>query len=517
MKGIVDPASLGTPARIDCDVVVVGTGAGGGAVAAELAEGGLGVLAIEEGPLADTETYSADLTDTMTRIMRDGGTTVIMGRSPVPYLEGRCVGGSTVINGGMCWRTPPKVLHRWRRQSGLEALTPEALEPIFERVEERIGARRQDPGSEGGNNAVFRAGCEALGWRYVHNLRAQVHCVGANECATGCPTGAKQSTLQSYVRRMLASGGRLLARCRIRRILLEGGRVTGVAGVVDTDRDPTNGTAVPHRVPVEVHAKAVVIACGAIQTPLLLQRNRLWDRRRHLGRHFTIHPNAKVIAEFDEPVDSLRGTHQAYQCTEFHDEGLLLAPGGVPPSFLAAVALNDVGARLQARMERFVYLASGGVLVDDSTEGWVRTGPWGVPRIHYDVSPFDQARFIRAVSLLAEIYFAAGARAVYTPFRGVEPLRSPDDVRRLFDRPPPVESTEYFTAHLMGTARMHADPDGGVVDVNGAFFGLQGLYLADASVLPGTLGVNPQETIMALATRTAFHILDNWDSRAARA
>jgi choline dehydrogenase-like flavoprotein len=488
---------------VRCDAVVVGSGAGGAAVAAELAEGGLDVVVLEEGPLLNTEDYTSDTSGMITTMMRDAGTTVMFGRSPVQYVEGRCVGGTTVVNGGMCWRTPDAVLELWAREHGLVDHTPDKLRPLFERVEERINAREQDPGSEGGNSEVFRRGCESLGWQVSVNRRAQVHCVGTSDCVTGCPTGAKQSTLQSYIPHMLRHGGRLYSDAKVERILSRGGRASGVSG-----RLVNPATNKPDRA-FDVTASIVVLACGAVQTPLLLQKNRLCRRSRQVGRNFTIHPNVKVVALFDEPVDSLHGTHQAFQCTEFQREGILLAPGAVNPP-LMAMGMPGFGRDHMALMRQYRCVATGGILVDDHAAGSVRMTPFGVPLVRYDVTDQDQAKFVRGAALLAEAYFAAGARAVLPAFHGVGALESMDDVRdRLLARPPRVEDTEYFTAHLMGTCRMDARPERGVVGPTGETHEVPGLYITDASTLPTPIGVNPQETIMMMATRTAQHVLDD--------
>ena len=272
----------------------------------------------------------------MSKLMRGGGSTVIMGRSPITYFEGRCVGGSTVINGGMCWRTPERVLEEWRDDFNLPEMTHDILDPIFEHVEHTINARHQDPGSEGECNHAFRRGAEALGWKLNQNKRNQIHCVGSNDCITGCPSGGKQSTLYSWLPRFFQRGGRLYTKMKVNRVETNGRQATGVSGLL---LDPYKQRT------FTVQASAVVLACGAVQTPLLLQRNGLAKDCGRVGRHFTIHPNVKVAALFDEDIDSMRGTHQAWQCTEFADEGILLAPGAVPLAFLSAV-MDEFGTKL---------------------------------------------------------------------------------------------------------------------------------------------------------------------------
>jgi choline dehydrogenase-like flavoprotein len=488
--------------NIHCDAVVIGSGAGGAAAAAELAEGGLDVVCLEEGPLLTQADLRGDLTDVLTTAMRFAGTTATIGRAPVTYFEGRCVGGTTVFNGGMCWRTPPKALQRWRFEHGLRDFSPSRLEAIFAHVEERVNAREQDPGSEGNNNQVFKDGCDRLGYKVSRNRRNQVHCVGASDCVTGCPTGGKQSTRWTYVPALLRHGGQLYINCKAEKILTERGAAVGVSGRLE---NPETGQ-LDRR--FTVRAAVTVVAGGAIQTPLLLLRNKLCRGNRQVGRNFTIHPNVKVTALFDRSIRLDRGAHQAWQCHEFLDEGILMAPGGVAPAF-AAVGFDAFGAEHARIMEDYHLLAAGGVLVDDHASGRVSLGPLGIPLVRYNVTDVDQDKFIRAVSLLAEIYFEAGAKRVFLPFHGAPPLDSIDDIPRMFRSKPRVEDTEYFTAHLMGTCRMDADPARGVVGPSGETHEVKGLFVADASVMPTPIGVNPQETIMALATWTARHIIEN--------
>ena len=477
----------GVDPKLSCDVLVIGSGAGGATVAATAAESGKKVILIEEGPAYKSSEYSGNFTGMTSEIMRNGGATVIMGRSPIAYLEGKVLGGSTVLNGGMCWRTPEEVLNEWQAR-GLERLSPKKLESYFELVEEVIQARYQNIGSEGENNQVFRRGAESMGWRLQRNKRNQLHCVGTNDCVSGCPTGAKQSTALTWIPRLLRAGGQVLTSATALKIIARNQRVKGVK----TRLKGSSG-----HFDITIKALKVVVACGAVQSPLLLQRSKIL-RNKHLGQNFTVHPNAKVAALFDHPVESMRGVHQAWQCTEFQDDGILMAPGGVPLSVIAQ-CFPLMGADLTEQMRLAPYIATGGVLVDDSRSGRVKAGPFGIDLIQYDISDYDQERFIRGVQRLAQIYFAAGARKVYTPFAEIPTLDHPEQIQRLADVLPKVEHTEYFTAHLMGTCRMSASASDGVVRASGESWDVKGLYIADASVLPGTIGVNPQVTIMALA------------------
>ena len=488
MNQILNPHHLNNETKLQTDYLVVGSGAGGATVACILAEAGKQVMLVEEGGAYRREDYHAGFSNMTAEIMRNGGATVIMGRSPIAYLEGKVVGGSTVLNGGMCWRTPEDVLETWAKERGLPHLAPKEMENHFEHVEKTIHARYQNEGSEGKNNWAFRRGVEKLGWKWQKNKRNQKHCVGTNDCVSGCPTGAKQSTALTWVPRFLKAGGTLLTRFKVKKINTQGTRVSGVSGKLLHTSTPVS---------FHIQAKNVIVCCGAVQTPLLLQRSKL-HTSPHLGKHFTVHPNVKVAALFDDPIKSMKGVHQAWQCTEFKDEGILLAPGGVPLAVLTQ-CFSQVGQSLSEKMRLAPYIATGGLLVDDSQSGYVKAGWFGWDHVRYDVNDFDQNRFIRGVQLMAELYFEAGARKVYTPFSSHPTLDHPDQIKRLTQLAPKVEYTEYFTAHLMGTCRMDGREEQGVVDANGKVHGIDGLYVADASVMPSTIGVNPQVTIMALA------------------
>ena len=219
------PYMLNGTTEFSVDVVVVGSGAGGATVAAHLAEQGYRTLVLEEGTYHTTAENTGDVIAMMGQLMRVGGTTAIMGRSPINYMEGKCLGGTTVLNGGMCWRTPEDVIHEWRVERNLTGLTDTVMDEIFTEVEHTIDARHQDVGSYGGANLAFKQGADALGWRLSQNKRNQQHCVGSNDCVTGCPSGAKRSTVFTWLPRYLKAGGRLITGMKVDRICRQGGRL----------------------------------------------------------------------------------------------------------------------------------------------------------------------------------------------------------------------------------------------------------------------------------------------------
>ena len=485
---------------LDCDVVVIGSGAGGAVTAAELAEAGLDVILLEEGGYNPTDTFTPSALRAARTLYRDGGGTFSIGNPAIAYQEGCTVGGSTAINGGMSWRTPERILERWHREDGLDDILPIDMEARFMRVEGRISARHQDPSTIGRDNQLLKEGADKKGWEVIDNIRNQVHCVGSNVCAFGCPTGAKQSTLVSYVPRALAFGARLYADARVDKLIVERGHVRGVKGHVKREDGGPSYT-------FDVRARAVVSSAGAMHTPALLLRSDIRSPSGRLGHNLSMHPNVKVIAQFDDPIEGWKGVHQAYQVREFQEEGFLFAAVNLPPSVLA-MGTPMYGAAMADLLENYNNILTAGMLLEDSVVGRVRLGPGGQPLAFYQMSDFDALRLVRGTALLCELLFVAGARRIVLPFEGVADLHGPDDVRRLFARKIPKSAMEVVTVHMMGTAAMGGDPNRHVCDMYGKVRGYEGLWVADASLFPSPIGVNPMETIMALATRNAERMLE---------
>jgi choline dehydrogenase-like flavoprotein len=418
---------------------------------------------------------------------------MIYGPSTFLYAEGRCVGGSTVINGGMCYRPPEAVLARWGAEVAPE-LGARGLERYLARAEADVSARPQGAWSVGGDNLLLAEGAARLGWRHQRNDRNQVACVGTNNCVLGCPTGAKRSTLVSYMPRAIRAGAQALTELRAEALVIEGGRCVGVRARAIDPRTMRPAARVTLR------ARAVVVAGGAIQTPLLLLRHRLGRPSGQLGRNFTTHPNAKILALYPFEVQAWRGVAQLGQVREFHDDGIIFAENMAPPGAVAA-AIPAHGRAAFAVMARYNQMVLTGVLVEDSSSGRVRRGPFGMALPTYAITARDFDRFLRGLRRLAELHFAMGAERLILPFARLHSVTSPDQLDQLDATRLRIADIELFTPHLMGTARMGPDRRRAVVDLQGEVHDLPGCYVADASLFPSPIGVNPQITIMALALR----------------
>jgi choline dehydrogenase-like flavoprotein len=491
-------------------VCVVGAGAGGAVVAAELAECGVNVVLVEQGPRHNVDDFTARPPQMLARLYRDAGQTLTLGDPPILLPLGSGIGGTTLVNSGTCFRTPPKVLREWRRL-GLE-IDDDELDRCFARVEAALSIAAVTPELAGGNAEVIRRGAERLGWSHGYLRRNARGCVGSGVCAFGCPTSAKQHVGITYVPRAQAAGAQVLTGVTVRRVAMRSRRVSHVEAVVDAGGE------------IEIQAHEVVIAAGTIHTPGLLARSGLGIDSRQLGRNLSIHPATAAFALMPERVDMAMGVPQSFYVDQFADQGIMLEGVAGPPSY-AAMSLPLSGERHAAAMARYPYLAQLGMMVSDSSRGSVHSiggssaarraivGGKGshllrggrsasllalerTPLIRYDLDETDLARFRSGLAYLKELFLAAGALEVYLPL--------PDGVDLAQAR---RKDLRLMAFHPLGTARAHARPADGVVDSNLAVHGVEGVYVADGSAVPSSLGVNPQVTIMALATRLAFHML----------
>jgi choline dehydrogenase-like flavoprotein len=495
---VTDGTALGGDRTFSTDVVIVGTGAGGATAAARFRDAGRDVLMLEEGGLHRIDTFNTDPGTMVRRLYRDAGTAMILGNPPIIFAEGRCVGGSTVINGGMSWRTPERVLEHWERDLGLEGLGPKAMEPYFVRAEEILHVEPNHEDTFGENTHLFVKGAQALGWPLARAPRNMRRCVGLNNCALGCITGAKQGMHVTEVPRALHAGAQLLTGARVDKVIWRGSTAVGVKGVFVDDRGKKTGR-------FTVRARLVVLAAGARHTPGILKRSRL--RAKPIGRGLHTHPNAKCVGIFHQRIDPWKGTHQAFHVHHFRDEGILIGYAAIPPGLLAA-AMPGLGPENAEKMALYNHMLTAATLVEDDTEGRIIMGPDRQPYMVQTLNDADIERLHRGVTLTAQLLFAAGAHTVLLPFADLPSLAGPHELKKIAERKRIRETIELMTVHIMTTARMSPDPNRGATDGAGAVHGVKGLVIADGSVLPSSIGVNPQETIIALTLRNVERWLD---------
>ncbi|MBA3500939.1 MAG: GMC family oxidoreductase, partial [Deltaproteobacteria bacterium] len=360
-------------------------------------------------------------------------------------------------------------------------------------VEAVLGVERAKASLLGGNGRVIARGCAALGFTKHGPLKRNAPaCDGKGVCCFGCPTDAKRSTNVSYIPLALRAGAELFPGAKVTRILVERGRACGVVART------TAGHA------LTVRARAVVVSCGAILTPLLLGAQRLGTRSGWLGQNLSIHPAAGALGEFDEVIQCWNGIPQGYSLEEHADEGILYE-GSMIPLEMTMTMVQMIGPELVRLAESFDHVSGFGFVVEDTSRGSVGQ-LLGQPVIKYWLGDGDVARIKRGIDVVAQIYFAAGAKVVHTPIHGFDVLRSLDDLERLRRATIRAWDLDLTAYHPLGTARMGRDPASSVVNQNNELHDTPGLYVVDGASVPGSLGVNPQVTIMALATRAAEKI-----------
>src|SRR5215207_5078996 len=480
----------------DCDVAIIGSGAGGAVAAAVLAEAGLDVLVIEAGPYMDRDSYPIEPLEALSALYRDGGLTIAEGMPAIPTPVGRAVGGTTVINSGTCFRAPDEVLARWRDEHGVEWARD--LDADYATAEELLAVTAVDPETMGRNGQLLLEGAEAMGVSH-HPLRRNAgRCVECSSCPYGCRLDAKRAMHVTYLPRAVAAGARVRAGVEAQRISFEDGRATGIDCVARAD-----GRARPFRVQAR---RAVVMAGGAFGTPELLLRSGFRAPSGQLGRNLRIHPACWVGARFDEEVRGWDGVMQSYAVTEWEPQGILLEATFTPLAF-GAQWLPGTGRAHQERVRAYDHIASTGVHLSDRSSGRVALAGDGSLRVTYRLTDEDSRRLLFGIARAAELFYAAGASEVYPQIAGM-PTIPKARIADLESSPPRSPTLRLEAFHPMGTACMDGNPDRGVTGTDGAVHGASALYVADGSLLPSSIGVNPMMTIIAMASRVARQMTD---------
>jgi choline dehydrogenase-like flavoprotein len=480
----------------ECDVAIVGSGAGGAVCASVLAEAGLDVLVLEAGPYMDSSTYPEEPLAALEALYRDGGLTIAEGRPAIPTPVGRAVGGTTVINSGTCFRAPDEVLAGWRAEHGVEWATE--LGGDYEQAEQMLWVKPVDPERMGRNGQLLREGAESLGVRHEPLKRNAGGCYQCSSCPSGCRLDAKRAAHVSYLPRAVAAGARVRAGVDARRVVFDADRATGLDCVVRH-----NGKARPF--PVRAR-RAVVVAGGAFGTPELLLRSGFRAPSGELGHNLRIHPACWVGARFDEEVRGWDGVMQSYAVTEWEPRGILLEATFTPLAF-GAQWLPGTGRAHHERVRGYDHIASTGVHLSDHSSGRVGLAGDGSLRITYRLTAEDSRRLVFGIARAAELFYAAGATEVYPQIAGMPTIPS-GRIAELESSPPPSGSLRLEAFHPMGTARMDVDSARGVVGTDGAVYGASSLYVADGSLLPSSIGVNPMMTIIAMASRVAHQMAE---------
>ena len=497
-------AKIGTESTIECDVCVVGSGAAGSVVAAELAGSGQNVLIVEAGSEWSGPDYDQHELTGMQYLFREGGSSGTRDLS-LSLLAGACIGGGTTVNWQSCFRTPDNVRDQWAKLSGCDFFTSDSFTDSLDAVWRRIGASTDESEINENNNAICR-GAKALGysWSVIARNSLGCDCDQCGNCMFGCRVGGKQSGANTYILDAIRSGARLMAPFSARRLIQSQGRVTGVEGIA-RDRDG-------HQRELKIIAPRVVLAAGGLDSPALLMRSGL--QSPHLGQHLYLHPTVAVSGIYASPIEAWRGPPQTIVCDEFSDVangyGYRIEAAPAHPGLLALGVPWSTAREHRREMQQMRFAAPFIVLTRDSNSGRVRVTETGEPYFDYRLGRNEKQLLRHGMATAARMHVAAGAERIMTLHsarlvwdRAVDGASIEKFVRRIERAPMAPNRLPLFSAHQMGTCRMGADSSRAVCDGNGAAYGVKGAYVADASLFPASSGVNPMITIMALARHVA--------------
>ncbi len=477
---------------LEADYVVVGTGAGGASAAVTLARGGARVLLVEAGPWRDPDDYAHSTYGTLRDMMDDWGATIAVGDALWPVVQARLVGGTTVINSAICVRTPGDVFAEWQRDHGVGPELADRMWRYQDQIETELCVEETAPPSLGRSNELALAGDRAGAFGgHVINRYAK-GCLGSGQCLQGCRSLRKQSMNLNYIPEVVEKGGTVLSCAPAEKLLFEGRRAVGVTGHFVHPQSRKRGASFRAR-----GRRGVILAASAVHTPLVLLRSGI--RGPAVGAGFRSHPGTGVFGVYDEPVDMNRGVTQGWASTKYRSTpGFKMETLAIPME-MAISRLAGGGATLMERIAEFRHLAMWVHALRARSVGRVSRGLGGRPFIRYGLDARDMAAFRQGMYHVAQVHVAAGAKAVLPGVHGLPYKLLPDQIGLIADGPEDPRCYVAILSHLFGGATMGADPRRAVCDTRGRVYGHERLYVADASMFPDNIGVNPQHSIMSLA------------------
>lgn len=494
------PLAVTAETTLKCDVVVIGSGAGGGVAAGELARAGYSVIVLEKGGYFAEDDFDG-VEYTAYQNLYENQAVLATRDLGIVVLAGSTLGGGTVINWGAAFRTPDHVRAEWEREHACPGLAGPEFTAALDAVSTRLGVNTEAAWPSPEASLLERA-CDRLGLGcgvIPLNTRACAEPALCGWCPFGCAAGHKQSTLKTYLADAAEHGARFVVGAEARRVLIEGRQAVGVEAVVGGHR-------------LTVRARGVVAAAGALHTPALLLRSGLANP--NIGRHLRLHPTAAVLGDYADPVEPWRGPMLTRYVNQWADldgrhYGVVIEHPPAHPGLIGLGSAWRSGAQHKAAMLRARHGAFFITITRDQGSGRVTLDAQGQPRLEYRLSAQDGRHLLRGLQESFRLHAAAGAAEIAGPHSGLEPFRPERDgdlevyVRRVAQAGLAANRLTVFSAHQMGSCRMGGRRAEAALTPQAESWDVSNLFVADAAVFPTASGVNPMLTIMALAHRTA--------------
>jgi choline dehydrogenase-like flavoprotein len=492
----IEPLSITKESVVDADVVVIGSGAGGGVVTSELAAAGYKVMVVEKGGYHNEADFDGAELRSLQRLYEKRGILTTRDVSVV-LLAGSTLGGGTTINWTTSLRTPDYVLQEWADQWGINAAAGAEWQKSLDAVCARSHVTAEESAPNRQDQKLI-AGCNQLhlDWRVIP--RNVMGCKDCGYCCFGCQFGAKQGVMKTYLQDAFDHGAQIIVDCHVDRITIRNGTATGVEATVKGHR-------------LNIRSKMVVAAGGSIHTPAILKRSGL--QNPNIGRHLHLHPVAAVHGIYDEVIAPWTGTMQSVVCDKFANldrgYGFVIEVAPAHPGILAFALPWRSRQAHHELMRQAAHMATFIVIPRDRDSGTVSCDGRGRPVLDYTISAYDARHLIEGAQTAVRIHAAAGAHTIGGPYQNLPEIspRAGDNVETFVRRFPQLgvikNDLTLFSAHQMSSCRMGGNYRSSPVNPDGETYEVRNLFVADGSALPSATGVNPMISIMALAHRNA--------------